>query len=175
MSILLPSTLANESTSYFALAGAGGGGVSQIVAGTGIVVSPSGGTGVVTISAPITTGMILMFNGVCAPTGWAICDGTQGTPNLLDKFIICASPANYPSGSSGGQSNVSLVVNNLPDHQHGGIATQGSGGTEGVSGYNVAAFTGNTTGISSVGYVTPGGTPFSVIPPYYALAFIMKL
>jgi hypothetical protein len=173
MSVLLSSTLANPTTSYYALAGAGGGGVSQIVAGTGISVSPVGGTGVVTISAPITTGMILMFNGVSAPTGWAICDGTQGTPNLLDKFVICASPANYPSGSSGGAASVALTLNMIPNHIHGGAAVLGSGGTAGINDYNVTGIGGDTSGITTPGYVA--GTPVPTIPPYYALAFIMKL
>jgi microcystin-dependent protein len=174
MATLPNGTMANPQTSYFAAAGAGGGGVSQIVAGTSISVSPAGGTGVVTISSPITTGMILMFNGVSAPAGWNYCDGTNGTPDLRDRFVICSS-GTYPSGSSGGTSNVSLVVNNLPDHQHGGAAVLGSGGTAGINDYNVTGIGGNTTGISSVGYVTPGGTPFAIIPPYYALAYIMKL
>lgn len=175
MSVLLPSTLANPTSSYYALAGAGGGGVSQIVAGTSITVSPVGGTGVVTISSPITTGMILMFNGVSAPAGWNYCDGTNGTPDLRDRFVICSS-GTYPSGSSGGTSNVSLVVNNLPDHQHGGVLERSSGVTAGSGGgYAVTGTDQSTGGISSVGYVTPGGTPFAIIPPYYALAYIMKL
>lgn len=34
-------------------------------------------------------GMITMFNGPIdkIPAGWHICDGTEGTPNLIDKFI----------------------------------------------------------------------------------------
>lgn len=49
MSILLCSTLANETTPYYGLAGSGA--VSQIVAGTSISLSPSGGTGAVTVSS----------------------------------------------------------------------------------------------------------------------------
>jgi hypothetical protein len=34
-------------------------------------------------------GMIVMWSGTAEtiPEGWAICDGTNGTPNLIDKFI----------------------------------------------------------------------------------------
>jgi microcystin-dependent protein len=186
MSVLLSSTLANPTTSYYALAGAGGGGVSQIVAGdASITVSsvPPGGTGVVTISAPgaILTGMIVMWTGQFVPLGYSLCNGGNGTPDLQNRFIIAAAvpgsgaPQTYPAGTSGGVASVSLVVNNLPDHQHGGAAVLGSGGTAGINDYNVSGIGGNTTGISSVGYVSPGGTPFDIIPPYYALAFIMKL
>lgn len=50
MSILLSSTLANESTPYYALAGAGGGGVTDLTAGPNIVLTPSSGVGSVQVS-----------------------------------------------------------------------------------------------------------------------------
>lgn len=50
MSILLSSTLANESTPYYALAGAGGGGVSALTAGSNVVLTPSSGIGSVEVS-----------------------------------------------------------------------------------------------------------------------------
>ena len=149
MATLPSTTMANPTTSYFAAAGS----------------APV---------SPFVTGMVIMFNGITAPTGWQYCDGTNGTPDLRDRFVIC-STAIYPLGSTGGVASVSLVTNNLPDHQHGGAAVLGSGGTAGINDYNVSGIGGNTTGISSVGYVSPGGTPFSTIPPYYALAYIMKL
>ena len=119
MSLLISSTLANPTTSYYALSGAGSGGVSQIVAGTGVSVSPVGGTGVVTVSASaeFVTGMILMFNGVTAPAGWQYCDGTNGTPDLRDRFVICSS-GTYPAGTSGGSATASLVLNNLEGTCH---------------------------------------------------------
>lgn len=36
-------------------------------------------------------GSIIMFNGSEIPEGWSICDGTNGTPNLIDKFIKASS------------------------------------------------------------------------------------
>lgn len=50
MSILISSTLANESTPYYALAGAGGGGVSSLTAGSNVVLTPSSGIGSVQVS-----------------------------------------------------------------------------------------------------------------------------
>lgn len=38
-------------------------------------------------SASLPVGTIVMYNGTTIPTGWAICDGTNGTPNLIDKVI----------------------------------------------------------------------------------------
>lgn len=38
-------------------------------------------------SNSLPSGTIIMFNGSEIPKGWAICDGTNGTPNLVGKFI----------------------------------------------------------------------------------------
>jgi len=34
------------------------------------------------------TGMIMMFSGTVAPTGWALCNGGNGTPDLRNRFIV---------------------------------------------------------------------------------------
>lgn len=33
------------------------------------------------------SGMIVMFNGASVPSGWKICDGTNGTPNMVNYFL----------------------------------------------------------------------------------------
>lgn len=38
-------------------------------------------------SQSVVSGIIVMFNGVSAPSGWKICDGTNGTPNMVDYFL----------------------------------------------------------------------------------------
>ena len=180
MSLLLSSTLANPTTPYFALAGAGGGGVSQIVAGdASITVSsvPPGGTGVVTLSAPaeFVQGMIIIYYGETAPDGWAICDGNNGTPDLRDRFVNGAG-INFPYGQPGGASTASLVIQNIPDHIHSGVPQQGSGvATSSGGGYAVSGIPGGTAGIQAAGYVSPGGSPFGIMPPYLTLTYIMKL
>ncbi|MBD2824875.1 tail fiber protein [Xenorhabdus szentirmaii] len=60
-------------------------------------------------------GMIVMFSGSAIPQGWLLCDGTKGTPNLIDKFIMGGTIANI-DGTNGktatGQSNAkSFIVN----------------------------------------------------------------
>ena len=35
----------------------------------------------------LPTGSIIAFNGITAPKGWVVCDGTQGTPDLRGRFI----------------------------------------------------------------------------------------
>ena len=153
-------------------------GVTQIVASnSSITVSPAGGTGVVTLTVPppiipptFATGMIMMWNGSTAPTGWALCDGLNGTPNLQEKFIRGSSLL-VPIGSTGGDTSVTLGLSNLPDHTHGGVGLSNVSSNNSSGGYSYAATSGVTTGVT--GLVTT--TPFNILPPFYALAYIIKL
>ena len=175
----LPATAnyVNNNTANWALNGAvGASGVTSIVAGTNITISPTTGVGAVTVSAsgaasPFVTGMIMPFNGTVAPTGWAICDGTQGTPDLRGRFILGQS-ASYPFGASGGATTQTLVVNNLPDHTHTGATVSTVSSNNDAGGYSYANGP-NTGGISSPGY-TPS-VPFDILNPHYNLTFIMFL
>ena len=45
------------------------------------------GSGLTGVSA-FVTGMIMMYTGSTAPSGWALCDGQNGTPDLRDRFIV---------------------------------------------------------------------------------------
>lgn len=49
--------------------------------------------------------------------GWYLCDGTNGTPDLRDKFIVGAGGA-YVNGAVGGASTVTLGTANMPQHTH---------------------------------------------------------
>jgi len=159
--------------SHYATTGAGG--VSQLTAGTGITLTPAGGTGVVSVavSSPFFRGMIMPYVGTTAPSAdWAICDGTTaGVPDLRGQFIIGTS-VDYAFGTYGGASSVALTVNMLPDHIHGSAGLSSTSGNSGGGGFSFAQ-AGNTSGITSPGY-TPG-TPVPILPPYKSLNYIMKL
>jgi len=45
-------------------------------------------------------GMIMMFSGATIPNGWALCDGTNGTPNLVDRFVLGGNLADSGTSSS---------------------------------------------------------------------------
>ena len=60
-------------------------------------------------------GMIIAWYGEIdkIPENWTICDGTNGTPDLRNKFII-GSSEKYNFGTSGGSSYIKLEKSNLP-------------------------------------------------------------
>ncbi|MBD2811141.1 tail fiber protein [Xenorhabdus sp. Vera] len=57
-----------------------------IKSGNGIKVDADGVT--IDPNKVLPKGMIVMFSGSAIPQGWALCDGNNGTPNLIDRFIL---------------------------------------------------------------------------------------
>lgn len=58
------------------------------------------------------------------PLGWAVCDGTQGTPDLRSKFIVGVGTGpglhRYNMGDQGGLEQVQLTEAQMPSHSHSG-------------------------------------------------------
>lgn len=110
---------------------------------------------------------IILFSGAIAdiPSGWYLCDGSNGTPNLRDRFVVGAG-SSYGVGDTGGEATHVLTIAEMPAHDH--VIT---GGTAGGSGHvrrdalNNSNHTSNQTG---------SGSAHENRPPYYALAYIMK-
>ena len=151
----------------------------------------------------VPSGCIMLWSGSIAsiPSGWYLCNGTNGTPNLVDRFVIAAGSA-YPVGAVGGSADAIVVSHshtasfapptatstvNDPGHTHTTNAQriiQNSGGISGRGyGETGADIFSATTGITvstslSGGSVTVNATGSSGtnanMPPYYALAYIMK-
>ena len=152
----------------------------------------------------IPIGGIIMWSGTDGnvPTNWQLCDGSNGTPNLIDKFIVGRGSA-YAADSTGGSAD-SIV----PTHTHtatGGnhghpvrYSTQSSGTvTADASGGFVLDNTGTQDFPANV--ANPGSTAGDQIgqsgslaltaqapagsssvtnanlPPYYAIAYIMRM
>ena len=179
-------------------------------------------------------GAILLWSGSIAtiPTGWFLCNGGNGTPNMQNQFIVGAG-SSYGVGAQGGANSVTLATGHLPSHTHTGNSGTGNqnvlhthGGTTGGMNqnwnHNHTQYVGNRddgnmtscwgqyppgdgpgamdngcyysgtdtnhthnfgTGTESAWHVhgfgfttdaTGGGAAFSTVPPYYALAYIMK-
>lgn len=64
-------------------------------------------------------GMIVMWSGELKdiPNGWVLCDGTNGTPDLRDKFVVGAG-GGYQPRSKGGSIHTKLNTQNIPSHTH---------------------------------------------------------
>jgi len=153
-----------------------------------------------TSGATIPAGLISMWSGSIGsiPSGWYLCDGSNGTPNLTDRFIVGAG-SSYAVNGTGGASTVSLTSTNLPAHTHTATSTVTDPGhfhtypslttnfrptsgapVNGDTSSQTNSTNSATTGITVATTVTGGGsggasgTAFSIIPLYYALAFIQK-
>jgi len=147
------------------------------------------------VSASFTAGMIIIWSGSLGsiPAGWVLCDGTNSTPDLRNRFVIAAGDT-YAVGATGGSANAIEVTHNHtatstvtdPGHKHNAI-TQVSGGS-GAGNQYTNSFAGtvdttstlmiqtNTTGITVATTTANAGTSGTNanLPPYYALAYIMK-
>jgi microcystin-dependent protein len=74
--------------------------------------------------------VIVMWYGTAltVPTGWAICDGTNGTPDLRDRFVVGVGTS-YALSATGGRSTVTLTGTELPAHTHTGTTAAGGSHT----------------------------------------------
>lgn len=65
----------------------------------------------------IPRGGIVMWNKPTIPTGWALCNGSNGTPDLRNRFVL-SSGAIYTTNNQGGGSITTLTTIHLPSHTH---------------------------------------------------------
>jgi len=131
--------------------------------------------------ATIPSGLISIWSGSTGsiPSGWLICDGTNGTPDLRSSFIIGAG-STYSVGQTGGSADAIVVSHTHtvtdPGHKHNTTST-GSGALINASANGATGASTSTTDTATTGITlqTAGtsGTGAN-LPPYYALAFIMK-
>jgi microcystin-dependent protein len=139
----------------------------------------------------IPTGMISLWYGSIGsvPSGWYLCDGTNGTPDLRDRFVVGAGTT-YSVGATGGSTD-SVVVSHThtatttsTDSGHTHVMTNisrsisASGGgvdvlTGGAATISTQSGTANITSTTTVASAGVSGTNAN-LPPYYALAYVMK-
>lgn len=140
-------------------------------------------------------GMIMLWSGSTSsvPSGWVLCNGSNDTPDLRDRFVVGAG-STYAVDAKGGSKDAVAVSHNhtgttsttgnhshtLPHYLVQAVAGNGdidrdneyqqwkalSGQSTRTSGNHAHTFTTSTSGSS--------GTNKN-LPPYYALAYIMKL
>lgn len=73
-------------------------------------------------------GTIVMWSGAInqLPSGWALCDGQNGTPDLRNRFIVGAG-GEYALNDEGGNEAVQLSTSNLPSFTASGQTTNNGG------------------------------------------------
>lgn len=135
-----------------------------------------------------------------AHEGWALCDGSNGTPDLRDRFIVGAG-GKYAKDSKGGNEthghsmtgsvgSATLSEYQMPSHKHALISAGDGGytatglivGGNGVSTRYGGCFTINAQAMGATGSsgshshsLSASAAAASGLPPYYALSYIMKL
>ena len=131
----------------------------------------------------VPVGGIIMWSGTIGtiPTNWQLCDGSGGTPDLRDKFVVGAGYS-YTPGTTGGNSSITLTASNIPPHKHdyqlpnGKNIIAADGGGNGVSNNTSSTQkTGSTIYDSSDNAISNPPTALDIRPPYYALAYIMRM
>lgn len=82
----------------------------------------------------VPPGAIIMWSGSIndIPVGWALCDGSNGTPDLRDRFIVGAG-GEYSPGNTGGAKSVTLTVAQMPQHNHSASSSSTGAHTHSIS------------------------------------------
>jgi hypothetical protein len=149
------------------------------------------------LAAALPYGAIMPWNGseYSIPSGWVLCDGFDGAPDLQDRFIVGVGDEVSALGETGGSTTAymsgymsfaatTLTSSNFPSHNHTceDMAPNRANSVS-VGGYSAAPNGTSTRTLSSVGggqghthpdtAVTSGS--FSIVPEYYCLVFIMKV
>lgn len=160
----------------------------------------------------VPQGGIIIWSGsaTAVPSGWALCNGSNGTPDLRGRFVVGATvpgdttgATNYNVGDIGGANQHTLTTNEMPSHTH-TVTDPGHTHNHAVNtiGRNWRTTfhdgTGTVTGTDNSGGSEPNllstdpfaladantniainttgnGQPHENRPPYYALAYIIKL
>ena len=141
-----------------------------------------------TTSPAIPTGGIIIWSGSTGsiPAGWFLCNGSNGTPDLRDRFIVGAGNS-YAVNATGGSADAIVVTHTHtatvtdPGHTHQIIRKSSSSNEDEPyvtrGGGNIVTNTStnsNTTGISVTNASAGVSGTNANLPPYYALAYIMK-
>ena len=151
------------------------------------------------VSNALPVGTIVAYHGLTIPQGWALCDGKNGTPNLIGKFIKAGSIED-----TGGRNEITLMPKNIPRFDvnlaltlgeymnkqipildtveefcvdRGGdnnfcLYTGVKQGDNGLKGFPMEKL-GSIFSASQVGSTSP--QEINIEPEYYSLVFIMKI
>jgi len=141
-------------------------------------------------ATPIPAGGIFLWSGSIGsiPAGYVLCNGSNGTPDLRDRFVVGAG-STYAVNATGGSADAVVVTHTHsatsvvtdPGHAHSYqtsvLSANNAAGSipdyiqvgSGTTGSNTTGITVATTNANA----GVSGTNAN-LPPYYALCYIMK-
>ena len=115
-----------------------------------------------------------MWFGSIIPDGWAICDGTNSTPDLRGRVPIGVGQGSDLTqrnlGDTGGEETHILSVDEMPTHTHNVDISFSNNGIN-IAGTSDVAVPGGATSTSTTG----GDAGHNNMQPFVALNFIMKI
>lgn len=126
------------------------------------------------LDSSLPAGAIIIWSGSIAsiPDGWQLCDGTNGTPDLRDKFIVGARVDDAGTAKTNITGALTKYGGSIShNHTFSAIAQANSDHHAVRNDYqNVGVARNDHT------HRVSGTTDSTVnLPPYYALAYIMKI
>lgn len=129
--------------------------------------TPSGGGS----GGGVPVGTIVIWSGTTSniPSGWALCNGQNGTPDLRGRFVF-GGGGTHAVRSTGGEENHTLTIGEMPSHSH---EVMVGFEIEGAS-FNVLSPDSGQTRTSKT-YSTGGSKPHNNMPPYYTLCYIQYI
>ncbi len=131
-----------------------------------------------------TSGMIIIWNGTLSniPSGWVLCDGNNGTPDLRGRFVLGVNSNTNRSivanqieeirelRTTGGEEKHILTISEMPSHNHPASKLRDNNNTCNCGGGGCACSVDWNNSTGNTGY----SQPHNNMPPYYVLAYIMK-
>jgi len=129
-------------------------------------------------------GGIIMWSGAAnqIPDGWALCNGSNGTPDLRNRFIVGAG-GEYSVGGTGGEKSVTLTAAQMPSHTHevygrsSGYTARHNDDAEVITYKDQNWGDGQVANFKKINDTKSAGSgqAHENRPPYYALCFIMRV